>query len=730
MSQKFYLEGKMGLNNSSFLKGISQATDAASKFGKKVGSIGFKGLKMASVAAGAAAAAFGVAATTTIAGFGKEMSKVKALTGATDEQFKALETQARKMGATTSFTAAEAASGMAFLAQAGFKTNQILASTESLLNLASAGGLDLAKAMDIASNIMTPFGMAAEESARVADVLSRTAASTNTNVLQLGEAFKQAAPISRQLGISFEEASAAIGLLGNAGIQGESAGTALRNIMARLVKPTSEVEGGLRKLGLTTDDVNPSTNSLTQIMEKFSKASERVGDRGKVAAAGVAIFGLRANAAGGVLMRTSSELGTLKKQLDEAGGSAKDMARVMLDNLWGDGKIMLSVFQEITLAIGEGGLTSVLRQAAQWATSLMKSFADSGKAKKVGEMIRQAADAFAGAFQNPEGLMNLFGKGLKWAIAEGLTLLYQGVTKAGELAGMYFRAVGEDAWTRTKGFLELLKAGLKAAVLVFAKGWLEAGASFAALLTASINKAVDMMMSGLSKIPGMAKLLGIEGYQSGGSFKEEFAKEKLNIENKLEAATGLNDKISKAMQDVDKALAKTKAQDAVDAVREFVEGIADGSTAEEAKKEFLKAYKDLAAAGQAEREKLEGTGTPIFAAMRKKGDDLKDKKPTAFTGGSLGLPKGLGMGKLGDLEGKKFGEGGLGKPSGLGGGLGGGKEGGIARWRNGDRLTKKEEKRMIAEAKKKAEDNLLQERANELLKQQTDILTKALLPTT
>ena len=736
MSKKFYLEGRMGLNNGPFLKGMSQATASATKFGKKVGSIGFKGLKMATVAAGAAAAAFGAAATSTIAGFGKEMSKVKAISGATEEEFKALEAKAREMGATTAFSASEAAAGMSFLAQAGFKANQIMASSESLLNLAAAGGIGLAEAMEIATNVMNPFGMKAEESARVSDVLSKTANATNSSILQLGEAFTQVAPISAQLGISFEETSAAIGLLGNAGIQAEEAGTALRNIMSRLVSPTAEVTGGLRQLGLVAEDVNPSTNSLFQIMEKIQSASERVGDKGKVAGAGVAIFGLRAAAAGGVLTGVSDQLGTLTKELRSSGGSAAAASKIMMDNLWGDGKMITSVFEELTLAIGEGGLTSALRQAASWATNLMKNFIDTGKAKKVGETIRQAVDAFTGAFSDPTKLMTVFGKGLKWALAQGLTYLYQGVTKAGEIGGMYGKAFGEDMMTRIGGVIDLFKSGLKVTVLTFAKGFMEVAASFAAVLSASITKAVDLMMEGLSKVPGMDKVLGLKGFTpSKSTFGQEYNQEKMMLTNKIESATGLNDKISKAMVDVDKALSKTKAQDAVDAVREFIEGVADGSSAEEAKKEFLKAYKDLAATGQSEREKLEAASAkPISLPMRKKGEDLGSKvldggKSSEKWGMALGR-KGLGMGKLGDLEGKKFGEGTLGKPTGLGGGKGLGKEGGIARWRNGDHISKRQEKKMVEEARKKALENQLQERANELLKQQTDILTKALLPAT
>ena len=142
----------------------------------------------------------------TLANFEQQMSTVKAITGATEAQFRTLRLEAQRLGATTRFSASEAAEGMQFLARAGFDVNQVLASINDTLLLAQAGALDLGSAADIASNILTGFRLSAAEAGRVVDVLALASNSANTNVFQLGEAMKFVAPVAAGLGVSLEEA--------------------------------------------------------------------------------------------------------------------------------------------------------------------------------------------------------------------------------------------------------------------------------------------------------------------------------------------------------------------------------------------------------------------------------------------------------------------------------------------------------------------------------------------
>ena len=712
--KSFKLEGILTLDSSPFTRKMRMASRSALSFGKNLASIGFKALAVGAAAATTAALAFGAVAARTIAEFGMEMSKVKALTGATEEEFAALTAKARELGATTAFSASEAAAGMAFLAQAGFDTNAILNASGDLLNLAAAGGLELANAMDIASNIMTPFGMAADEAGRVSDVLASAAASANTNVEQLGEAFKKVAPISSQLGISFEETAAAIGVLGNAGIQGGDAGTALKNIMARLVKPTGEVTAGLKRLGLTQDQVNPATHSLSEMFETFQKAAEKVGDRAEIAAAGVGIFGLRANAAGGVLMKTAGAIGELDEKMLSSAGSAKQMADVMMDNLGGDFKILKSVFAELQLAIGEGGLTSVLREAVQWATALMKSFIESGKAKAVGKAIREAADAFQAAFADPEQMMKVLAAGLEYAVLQGIDVLRKGFVGAVELLSGAMGAWWKGNWQQVKGWSDLLMNGLLFAAATFV-GFMQVGlAGILATLSAGMGVVIQEVLEVLGQIPGLGKKMGLKGYKAQ-TFGELAEEEMTNFLGRVgvEENKKLIDAFAANMDD-----AALEISDGAHAVATWMKGIADGSTKEKARKKFLEDWNKLVEAGLKARKGREDAAKPkwghIKLKARKRGPE-GDPEPQLGDGsfGKTGLDS-LGGLKLGSLQ---TGKGGLGKTDkGLGG---------YNQVRRGDA---KRKKALIEEAKKKAEEEKLDVERNALLAEQVGILKGAFAP--
>ncbi len=205
---------------------------------------------------GAAALVIGIiSATRVLAGFGQQMAAVRAITGATEQQFALLENEARRLGATTRFTAQQAADGLEFLARAGFSAEDATEALEGTLNLASAGMLDLASSADIVSNVIQQFGLDTAETNRVVDVLAVTAANSNTNVFQLGEAFKFVGPIARALNISVEDTSELLGLLGNAGIQASNAGAGLRRAFFGLINTTPKAAKALATLGLTTKDV-------------------------------------------------------------------------------------------------------------------------------------------------------------------------------------------------------------------------------------------------------------------------------------------------------------------------------------------------------------------------------------------------------------------------------------------------------------------------------------------
>ena len=294
----------------------------------------------------------------TNAEFGASMSKVAAISGATADELEQLRATALKMGADTAFSAAQAADALGFLAMAGFSASEAMEAIPDVLALAAASGMDLAEAADIASNVISGFGKEAKDAAQVADVLAVAASTTNTNVSQLGQALSTAAPIAAALGISMEETAAAIGVMSDAGIQGERAGTALRGIFASLAGPTTKAQEALAKYGLTAAQIDPQTVGLANAMALIS-------ERGVSTADAFVIFGREAASGALVMAETSQRMKELTGDFQNAEGAAQDMAAVMRDNLTGDIDELTGSLETMIITLGDAGVTGALRTMAQ-----------------------------------------------------------------------------------------------------------------------------------------------------------------------------------------------------------------------------------------------------------------------------------------------------------------------------------------------------------------------------
>ena len=246
--------GYLDLDISGFLAGLKSAqTEAdktanniATKVGNKVSSVG-KSLtsagKTLTKSITVPTVGLGTAVVKASSDFESAMSKVSAISGATGSDFEALNKKAQEMGAKTKFSATEAAEGFTYMAMAGWKTEDMLAGIDGIMNLAAADGLDLATTSDIVTDALTAFGLSASDSAHFADVLAKASSSANTNVSMLGESFKYAAPVAGALGYTAEDVAVALGLMANAGIKGSQGGTALRSSLSRLIKPTDDAAG-------------------------------------------------------------------------------------------------------------------------------------------------------------------------------------------------------------------------------------------------------------------------------------------------------------------------------------------------------------------------------------------------------------------------------------------------------------------------------------------------------
>jgi TP901 family phage tail tape measure protein len=288
-----------------------------------------------------------------LANFSQEMSTVQAVTGATAAQFLQMKKVASDLGATTRFTATQAAEGMTYLARAGFNTQQVMATVDDALRLAQAGALDLGSAADIASNVLTGFRIDADDAARVIDVLALAANSSNTNVQQLGDAMKLVAPVAAGMKVSLEESTAAVSALSDAGLQATLAGTGLRRILSELEAPSVKTQKILRELGLTTSDVKISQVGLTKALETLAKAGVDTG-------LALEIFGDRGGPAFEVLSSGIPKVKALTEAYDKATGTAQKMADVMDNNLNGAMLAVRSAVEAVVLAFGELGGESTL----------------------------------------------------------------------------------------------------------------------------------------------------------------------------------------------------------------------------------------------------------------------------------------------------------------------------------------------------------------------------------
>jgi TP901 family phage tail tape measure protein len=296
----------------------------------------------------------------TIVDFDSSMQNLKAIVGSNVES---LERLARELGGSTIFSAQEASEAMRLLAMAGLNTNQILTATPQVLSLASAGNIDLARSADIATNVMSGFGLEASELNRVVDVIAKTATSTNTTVETLGESFKEIAPTANNLKIPIEEIASAVGLLGNSGIKGTDATTTLNSALNRLSKPTKEMKSKMKELNLSFFDANGQFVGITKTIDRLEDSFVDLTDEQRANAIST-IFGARANKQMTSLilgqttalkdgkeevLQGSEALKFLTKEYENASGSAKEMAETQEDSVAGSLKLLNSAYKEFIL---------------------------------------------------------------------------------------------------------------------------------------------------------------------------------------------------------------------------------------------------------------------------------------------------------------------------------------------------------------------------------------------
>lgn len=340
--------------------------------------------------------------------FEAQMSTVKAVSNSTATEMTMLADVAKELGRTTAFSAKEAAQGMEFFMRAGQDASDTAANLQHGLNLATAGKISLKKSADIATNALATFGLKADETSRVTDVMALAQSKANVSIESLGQSYKYAQGITLPFKTSIEETTAAIGLLGNAGLQGSVATRGLSTAFLRLADPTSKMTVLMDKLKKESDftgffDAEGEFVGVAGALEQLEKATAGLNPE-KVAEVTSTLFGK--DALKNIEALKNTEFKTIENgvatyhkgaeaikrftsELENSEGAAKRMADTQLDNLEGDIKLLDSAISGFKLSIGEA-LTPLIRMATQIGTKLVSaiaSFMDTGFGKFLSKLI-------------------------------------------------------------------------------------------------------------------------------------------------------------------------------------------------------------------------------------------------------------------------------------------------------------------------------------------------------
>lgn len=371
------LKGRISMEIEEMKSKMQEARDELGKMSgsghqvnEEFGRIQAAGATIFTVVSGAIAVA-----AATAADFEKQMSRVKAISGATEGEFKSLKEEALRLGATTSKSASEVAKGMEDMAAMGFNVNEIMAAMPGVISAAEAAGSDLATTSGIVAAALNAFQLEASEASRIADVLAMTANVSAAGVEDMGYAFKYAAPIANSLGISIEEVAAAVGIMTNAGLEGSQAGTSLRQILISLNNPAAEQEKIMKKLGFSMRDANGESKSLSDIIRDLTKATDGMTEAEKLATVAKLVGSEAASGMVSILEGGVNQLDEFTEALRNSEGAAKDAADVMMDNYSGSFEEFQGALETLGIKVGDSFLP-IFRDAVDAAGELVNKFSE------------------------------------------------------------------------------------------------------------------------------------------------------------------------------------------------------------------------------------------------------------------------------------------------------------------------------------------------------------------
>lgn len=380
------------------------------------------------------------------------MSEVQALSGATGSDLALLENTAREYGATTVFSATEAAEALKYMSLAGWDAQQSSSALGGVLNLAAAGGMELGQASDMVTDYLSAFGMQAQDSAYFADMLAYAQANSNTSAEQLGEAYRNSAANLNAAGQDVETVTSMLEAMANQGYKGSEAGTALTAVMRDI---TNNMEDGAIKIGDTSvavSDAQGNFRDLTDILLDVEKATDGMGEAERAAALGATFTADSTKGLNLMLNEGIENIAGYEEALRSSTGAASDMADTMNDNLTGDMANMNSAFEEMQLQTFEA-MEAPLREGVQyltstiipilteWVPSAFESFANG--ANKLGNALKPLFETILKNPQAISGALTSLGTGFlaMKTVSTGMNIA-KAVTDAGSLTGALGKFAG------------------------------------------------------------------------------------------------------------------------------------------------------------------------------------------------------------------------------------------------------------------------------------------------
>lgn len=526
--EQFSVEALLKATDSGFVKTFKDAQDAVKTFEKNSNSMT---TAVGKVMQGTGAAmtkyittpliGVGVAAAKVGGDFEAQISRVKAISGATGDTFEQMKQQAIDLGAKTAFSAKESAAGMENLASAGFSAQEIMKAMPGLLDLAAVSGGDVALASENTATALRGFGLEASEAGHVADVFARAAADTNAEVGDMGEALKYVAPVANSMGISLEETAAAIGIMSDAGIKGSQAGTTLRGALSRLARPTKAMQDTMDNLGVSFYDADGKMKPLKTQVELLKKAFEGLTPEQQQNAL-VTLYGQESLSGMMALIDKGPDtLGKLTKSLKDSDGAADDMARTMQDNMNSSIEQMFGAFESAAIVI-QKILAPSIKKVADAISGLVEKFVSAPESTQrlvvaIGAIaiaigpVLYALGMLVKAFQTMKVGLGVLGNGIslfkKLGSAIGFLTSPVGLVIAAVallvVGFIYLWNTSEDFRNFWIGLWEGIKSAVSSAVEWIQNAWKSTGEWFNNLWK-SIKEGADNVWTTIQEAPGKA----------------------------------------------------------------------------------------------------------------------------------------------------------------------------------------------------------------------------------